>query len=82
MRSACHSARVRLSSQCSRLLTFAPSAMAVDEVNTKKFREAVTVNGILAHERALQRIANAERRHARVGHAGLRRLGRRTSRSG
>ena len=40
------------------LLTFVPAAMAVDEVNTKKLRENVTVNGILAHERALQRIAN------------------------
>ena len=40
------------------LLTFAPAAMAVDEVNTKKLREDVTVNGILSHERALQRIAN------------------------
>ena len=39
-------------------LTFAPAAMAVDEVNTKKLRKDVTVNGILAHERALQRIAN------------------------
>ena len=35
-----------------------PTATAVDDVNTKKLREAVTVNGILAHERALQRIAN------------------------
>ena len=41
------------------LLTFAPSALAVDEVNTKKFRQDVTVNGIMAHERALQSIANA-----------------------
>ena len=40
------------------LLTFAPAAMAVDEINTKKLREDVTVNGILEHERALQRIAN------------------------
>jgi Zn-dependent M28 family amino/carboxypeptidase len=41
------------------LLTFAPAAMAVDEVNTKKFRQDVTVNGILSHERSLQAIANA-----------------------
>ena len=41
------------------LLTFAPAAMAVDEVNTAKFRKDVTVNGIMAHERALQSIANA-----------------------
>jgi hypothetical protein len=36
----------------------APSAFALDEVNTKKLRNAVTVNGILGHERALQQIAN------------------------
>ncbi|HYP44706.1 MAG TPA: aminopeptidase, partial [Propionibacteriaceae bacterium] len=34
------------------------AATAVDDVNTKKLRSAVTVNGILQHERALQRIAN------------------------
>ena len=40
-------------------LTFAPAAVAaVDEINTKKLRQNVTVNGILQHERALQRIAN------------------------
>jgi Zn-dependent M28 family amino/carboxypeptidase len=32
-------------------------AAALDQVNTKKLRDAVTVNGILGHERALQRIA-------------------------
>ncbi|AEV86059.1 aminopeptidase Y [Actinoplanes sp. SE50] len=32
-------------------------ARAVDEVNTKKLRDAVTVAGILGHERVLQRIA-------------------------
>jgi len=36
----------------------AQPASAVDTVNTKKLRDAVTVGGILAHERALQRIAN------------------------
>jgi len=37
----------------------APSASAaLDEVNTKRLRDAVTTNGILAHERALQQIAN------------------------
>jgi Zn-dependent M28 family amino/carboxypeptidase len=41
------------------LLTFAPAAMAVDDVNTKKFRQDVTVNGIMSHEKALQSIANA-----------------------
>jgi Zn-dependent M28 family amino/carboxypeptidase len=33
-------------------------ANAVDDVNSKKLRDAVTVNGILAHLRVLQRIAN------------------------
>jgi Zn-dependent M28 family amino/carboxypeptidase len=33
-------------------------ASAIDHVNTKKIRKAVTVSGILQHERALQRIAN------------------------
>jgi Zn-dependent M28 family amino/carboxypeptidase len=36
-----------------------PTASALDEVNTKQLRDAVTVNGILRHERALQFIANA-----------------------
>ncbi|HYN16848.1 MAG TPA: M20/M25/M40 family metallo-hydrolase, partial [Actinomycetes bacterium] len=37
----------------------APSpALAIDEVNTKRLRNAVTVSGILAHERIFQRIAN------------------------
>jgi Zn-dependent M28 family amino/carboxypeptidase len=33
-------------------------ATAIDEVNTLRLRNAVTVNGILQHERAFQRIAN------------------------
>jgi Zn-dependent M28 family amino/carboxypeptidase len=36
-----------------------PPAAALDEVNSKRLRDAVTVNGILRHERALQFIANA-----------------------
>jgi Zn-dependent M28 family amino/carboxypeptidase len=40
------------------ILVLAPSAFALDEVNTKKLRDAVTVNRILGHERALQQIAN------------------------
>jgi Zn-dependent M28 family amino/carboxypeptidase len=36
----------------------APPAQALDEVNTKKLRDGVTVGGILAHERVFQRIAN------------------------
>ena len=40
-------------------LAFASTASAqLDEVNTKKLRDAVTVNGILQHERAFQTIAN------------------------
>ena len=34
------------------------AALAIDDVNTKKIEKAVTVNGILQHERVLQRIAN------------------------
>jgi len=33
-------------------------AVAVDQVDTEKLRKAVTVGGILAHERVFQRIAN------------------------
>ncbi|GAA0585556.1 aminopeptidase PaaP [Paractinoplanes ferrugineus] len=33
-------------------------AEAIDQVNSKKLRDAVTVDGILGHERVLQRIAN------------------------
>jgi Zn-dependent M28 family amino/carboxypeptidase len=50
---------------CSGLATLAgaavvaPAAAALDEVNTKRLRDAVTINGILRHERALQVIANA-----------------------
>jgi Zn-dependent M28 family amino/carboxypeptidase len=35
------------------------AAFGLDEVNSKKLRDAVTVNGILQHERALQAVANA-----------------------
>jgi Zn-dependent M28 family amino/carboxypeptidase len=34
------------------------AATAVDDVNTRKLERAVTVNGILQHERVFQRIAN------------------------
>ncbi len=37
----------------------APTAGALDQVNTKRLRDAVTVNGILGHERVFQFIANA-----------------------
>ena len=40
-------------------LVIAPAASALDQVNTNPLRKAVTVNGILRHERALQAIANA-----------------------
>jgi Zn-dependent M28 family amino/carboxypeptidase len=39
-------------------LLMATPALAVDEVNTKRLRDAVTVGGILSHERVFQRIAN------------------------
>jgi Zn-dependent M28 family amino/carboxypeptidase len=39
-------------------LLAATPALAIDEVNTRRLRNAVTVNGILGHERVLQRIAN------------------------
>ena len=39
-------------------LLVATPALAVDEVNTKRLRNAVTVGGILSHERVFQRIAN------------------------
>lgn len=34
------------------------AASAVDDINTNKLRQAVTVGGIMTHERVLQRIAN------------------------
>jgi Zn-dependent M28 family amino/carboxypeptidase len=40
-------------------LLIAPAASAIDTVNTNRLRQAVTVDGILEHERALQRIAIA-----------------------
>jgi Zn-dependent M28 family amino/carboxypeptidase len=41
------------------MLALVPAASAdLQQVNTKKLRDAVTVNGILQHERALQSIAN------------------------
>jgi Zn-dependent M28 family amino/carboxypeptidase len=40
------------------IVAIAAPASAVDDVNSRRLREAVTVGGILAHERVLQRIAN------------------------
>jgi Zn-dependent M28 family amino/carboxypeptidase len=37
----------------------ASPASAVDDLDSKRLRDAVTVNGILGHERVFQRIANA-----------------------
>ena len=34
------------------------AALAIDDVNTRKIEKAVTINGILQHERVFQRIAN------------------------
>jgi hypothetical protein len=39
-------------------LLLAPTALAVDDVNTKKLRKGVTTAGILEHMRTLQRLAN------------------------
>jgi hypothetical protein len=50
------SPRLRL---VSRGAVLAPSASALDPVDIAKLRKAVTVNGILRHERVLQSIANA-----------------------
>ena len=40
-------------------LLLAPSALAVDDINTKRLRNGVTASGILNHMRAFQRAANA-----------------------
>ena len=51
-------------------------AFAIDDVNTKKLRKAVTVSGILQHERALQTHRQQQRRHPCLRHTRLRRFGR------
>ena len=48
----------------------ASSAYAIDEVNTKRLRQAVGLNSILAHERALQRIALANDNNRAASTAG------------
>ena len=54
-----HHRRVAVFGVLAASLTFTSSAAAdLDEVNSKKLRDGVTVNGILQHERALQQIAN------------------------
>ncbi len=55
---------------CGSLFAFAPAASAIDEVNTQRFRQQVTVSGILAHERAFQRIANANEGNRAAGTPG------------
>jgi hypothetical protein len=40
-------------------LLLAPTAGAVDDVNTNKLRKSLTTGGILDHMRSFQRIANA-----------------------
>ena len=58
------------------LVTLAASpAAAVDTVNSKKIRDAVTVSGIIGHERVLQRIANENGGTRASGTPGLRGLG-------
>jgi Zn-dependent M28 family amino/carboxypeptidase len=55
-----HHRRVAVVGALAASLAFTSSASAdLDEVNTKKLRKGVTVNGILQHEKALQQIANA-----------------------
>jgi Zn-dependent M28 family amino/carboxypeptidase len=40
-------------------LLLAPSALAVDDINTQRLRNGVTASGILEHMRTFQRLANA-----------------------
>jgi Zn-dependent M28 family amino/carboxypeptidase len=47
-----------------------PAANAVDDVNTERLRKAITANGILAHERVFQRIANEHGGHRAAGTPG------------
>jgi Zn-dependent M28 family amino/carboxypeptidase len=54
-----HRALIAAASAVAVSLALAPAATAIDRVNTQKLRQGVTVDGILEHERALQRIAIA-----------------------
>ena len=69
-----HHRRALVLSALAASLCLPSSAFALDEVNSKKLRDGVTVNGILQHERALPGDRQRQRGHARVGHAGLRGL--------
>ena len=46
-------------------LLLAPSASAIDKVDTKQLRKGVTLDGILEHERALQDDRDRQRRQPR-----------------
>jgi len=46
------------------------TAQAIDDINTRKLRNAVTANGIMAHERVFQRIANENGGTRAAGTAG------------
>ena len=54
-----HRAFIAAASTVAVSLALVPAAQAIDRVNTEQLRNRVTVNGILEHERALQRIAIA-----------------------
>ncbi len=56
---ACEKSHWRPRASCYRwVCSRQPRRLAVDQVDTEKLRKAVTVSGILQHERAFQRIAN------------------------
>jgi Zn-dependent M28 family amino/carboxypeptidase len=54
-----HRAAIAAASAVALTLALAPAAPAIDRVNTEELREGVTVDGMLEHQRALQRIAIA-----------------------
>jgi Zn-dependent M28 family amino/carboxypeptidase len=54
------------------LLVPAPSASAVDDISTGWFRRRVTVGGVMAHARALQRIADRNGGNRAAGTPGYR----------
>ena len=56
-RSAERAALITTAVMATMLVPVVPAA-AIDEINTQRLRNAVTVSGILQHERAFQRIAN------------------------
>ncbi len=66
-----HRAFIAAASTVAVSLALVPAAQAIDRVNTEKLRKGVTVDGILEHERALQRIAIAHGGNARGDDARL-----------